>query len=283
MPAKAANTANTAKAAKSAGAAKAAKSAETPVLDFFVREFASVFYDRLVGARRLDPGIHVLFTGPCGLTTQLAAETHVARFAGFVARYWDYESFQDLAADVSRVSIDKSVRMVVVPEVARVPVSHLKRLCAIPNAWVVASGGFGPATPALFQVETVAPRPATAAAVIREECARAGIATADPVPADCDYDTAGEFVAACDGFAGPAVALRAPADTAHRLIASGAPTSYICKMVFKHAIAGAKCKRAVTRAAALCDAEMARCRRSLVLAKILEFHLAQIARYSESE
>lgn len=254
------------------------------ILDAFVERFPDVFYARLVGDRRVSPRTPVVFSGLCGLTTQLAAEAHASRFEGLVARYGAYDSFQDLAREVSRPSIDGSLRMVVVPEVHRVPPSHVKRLCAIPNAWVVASGRATPSLPALFQVEVVAPSPGEIAAGVLGGLAEAGVAV--PEVPEGEFDTAGELVAALDGFAAPAVALRSPADTAHRLVASGAPTGYICRTVFRHAIANARGdrnKRMVTEISARCDAEMAACRRPLVLSKILEYHLRQIARYSSSE
>lgn len=251
------------------------------VLTLFVERFPEVFYDAVVGERRVDPGIPVLFTGACDLTAQLAMETHVKRFSGFVARYLKYGSFGDLLVEATRPSIDKSLRMVVVPEVHRVKPSELKRLCSAPGAWVVASGRPGPETPALFQVEVVAPDRVSSRAAILAECAKEGVEV-DPRALESDFDTLGEFVAACDGFTGPRVDLKDPAETAHRLVASGAPTSYICRMVFRSAVRGLADgdARAITKLAADCDAEMARCRRPLVLSKILELYLRKIAEHS---
>lgn len=256
------------------------------ILDVFVERFADVFYDRLVGDRGVTPGVPVVFTGPCGLASQLAAEVHASRFAGYVARYGGFDSFRDLEREASRPSIDGGMRMVVVPEVHRVPPSHVKRLCAIPNAWVVASGRATPSVPALFQVEVVANRMADARSAVLEGLAEAGVPVPEVPPGE--FETVGELVAALDGFAAPgfAVSLKSPADTAHRLVASGAPAGYICRAVFKHAIANARGeenKRMVTEISARCDAEMARCRRPLILSKILEYHLRQIARHSSSE
>lgn len=247
------------------------------ILDRFIEAFADVFYDRLVGERIVDIGVPVVFTGPCGLTSQLAMETHVSRFRGFVARYGDYESFGDLLREASRASIDRSIRMVVVPEVHSVPPTHLKRLCSLSNVWVIACGKVKPSVPSLFQVEVVAPSLSEARVVIAEEL---GVEDEGG-----EFDTIGEFLAACDGLLSPSVALKSPADTAHRLVASGGPTGYICRVVFKHAIKNAKekNKHKIAEAAAECDAEMARCRRPLVLSKVLEYYLRQIAKYSSSE
>ena len=254
-----------------------------PVLSFFVDRFPEVFYDKIVGERRVDPGIPVLFTGPCALTAQLAMETHVKRFKGFVARYWKYASFGDLLVEATRSSIDKSVRMVVVPEVHRVSASEIKRLCSAPGVWVVASGRVRPTTPAVFQVELVVADPESSRNAIAAECAEAGIEV-DKRAFESHFETLAEFVAACDGFTGPNVDLSNPSETAHRLVASGAPASYICKMVLKRAVVdagpGEERAREITRLVAQCDAEMARCRRPLVLSKILEFYIRGIAELS---
>jgi hypothetical protein len=266
---------------RSGGRGPAAANASR-VLGLFVERFPDVFYGAIVGERRVDPGIPVLFTGACSLTSQLAMEAHVKGFRGFVARYWNYASFGELLADATRPSIDKSIRMVVVPEVHRAKPSELKRLCSAPGVWVVASGRASPAIPALFQVEVVAPDPVSSRAAIVAECAREGVEV-DGIALESEFETLGEFVAACDGFAGPSLDLEDPAETAHRLVASGAPTSYICRTVFRSAVRACgddEGARAITKLAADCDAEMARCRRPLVLSKILEIYLRKIAEHA---
>eukprot|EP00873_Tetraselmis_striata_P026969 jgi/Tetstr1/447233/TSEL_034670.t1 len=254
------------------------------VLEFFAARFGDTFHAH-AGAREVDAGIPVMFAGPCDLLNQLAMERVVRGFRGFVARRADYDDFAELLGDISRVSIDGSARMVVIADIHKAPVSETKRLCAAPGAWVVATGRPTPAVSGMLRVERIVPdMPKLQRAIIRE-AERNGLVL-QCYPREGTFDTIGEFIAACDGCAPPDVALASPADTAHRLVASGASSSYICKLVLRHALKGCADdarRHQVVEICAACDAAMARCRRPLVLSKILEYHIAQIARHSSSE
>lgn len=256
----------------------------TGVLDFFVDRFSDVFHPRL-GVPDLETGIPVVFAGPCDLLNQLVLEHVVTGFRGFVARRNDYGDFAKLLGDANRVSIDGSLRLVVVADVHLAPVSEIKRLCSVSSAWVVGTGRPVGAVAGMMRVVRLTPDMTEMRRAIIGEAERNGVAL-QCYPEEGSYDTVAEFIALCDGCARPEIKLGSPADTAHRLVASGAPRSYVCKLLLRHAMKGCardENRHAVARVCAACDSEMARCRRPLVLSKILEYHIAQIAKYSSSE
>lgn len=254
------------------------------VLDVFVERFSDVFFPAL-GIRHVETGVPIMFSGPCDLLNQLVMEHVVKHFKGFVARRRDYDDFARLMSDVARASIDGTKRMVVVPDIHETPISEVKRLCSVPSAWVVATGRPTQTVSGLLYVQRIVPDTAILHRLIIGEAERNGIAL-HSYPPEGSFDTIAEFIAACDGCAPPDIQLADPADTAHRMVASGAAPSYMCKLLLRHAMKGCDTddkRRAVAETCAACDAAMARCRRPLILSKILEYHIAQIARYSSSE
>ena len=202
-----------------------------------------------------------MFACSCGIVGQVAFKNAVKNFKGRIVYYVDIDKFQEIVEEVERPTVDGSKRVVFVNDAHTKPFSHIKHLCSLFTACIFASGRLTTQLSSLFRIVRVFP-------------------DTHGVP------TFGEMVARKDGFVPPEINLINPADSAHRLIASGAPHATICNWLLHKGLDTAtdeKRKHKAIEIVAQCDLDLAKCKRTLILSKILEYYIGQIAGLSSSE
>ena len=235
------------------------------VLDFFVNNFSELFYPEF-GFQEPVECDHVVFSGPCDVTNQLVVKSYAMDHRGQKLVYQPGDDFIKLFQDVNRNTIDSTKYLVVVYDVEKIPISNIKRLVSCSHVWVVATGRFTPELSGFLRLIRVGTPPGFCTKIIRE-------AERNGVKVQCfpmEYDTIGEFVMYCDGCEIPEVDFKHPAESAHKLLGTGLPPSYICRKILFHQ----KC----VDLCAKCELDMVRCKRSLVMSKILEYYIREIGK-----
>jgi hypothetical protein len=202
-----------------------------------------------------------IFVCSCGIVGQVAFKNAVKNFKGRIVYYVDIDKFQEIIEEVERPTVDGSKRVVFVHDAHTKPFSHLKHLCSLITACVFASGRLTTQLSSLFRIVRV-------------------------FPDTHGFPTFGEMVARKDGFVPPEINFTNPADSAHRLIASGAPHTTICNWILYkglHVTMNEKNKHKTVEIVAQCEVDLVKCKRTLILSKILEYYIGQIAGLSSSE
>ena len=172
-----------------------------------------------------------------------------------------------------------------IPDVHTVPVEYIKRLCSLSHVLVVASGELKTPIHGFFHLVRLAPSLDEQKKSVLKYASDIGmpISELDVALTARSFAT---FLAMCDRQCLPAVRLKYPEATAYTLLTAGATTSDICNMLLAHALQGCrtdKTKHKVLQLVADCDLQMTSCKRNLMLCKILQDYMTQIAKYSSSD
>lgn len=136
----------------------------------------------------------------------------------------------------------------------------------------------------VFYLKRIAPDLPRLKSLLLQHAERRGVHVLSPQCTE-DKNTISEFIALYDGRRPPGVALKLVESSVYTLLSSGAPTSIICKLILQHALGGCKddvSKHEVTKLVAECDMKISESCSKLVLPKILQLYMTQIAKYSSS-
>jgi hypothetical protein len=226
-----------------------------------------------------------LFFGSCSLWRQLVARHYIRNFKGFVTHFTNGSDFRTVLNDAGRKSIDGRMRMVVMSNVHTVPVEYIKQLCSLNHVLVVASGELKTPIHGFFYLVRLAPALEEQKKSVLNYASDIGMSIPD-VESTGKAQSFAAFLAICDGQRLPAVRLKYPEATAYTLLTTGAAGSDICKIILAHALPGCrteKAKHKVVKLVSDCDLQMTVCKRNLMLCKILQDYLTQIAKYSSSD
>lgn len=202
-----------------------------------------------------------MFVCSCGIVGQTAFRHAIKNFKGPIVYYVDTDAFPTVVADLERPTIDGYKRILFVPDAHTKPFSHVKHLCTISTATVFAAGRLTSSLASVFRIVRV-------------------------FPDTQGFPTFGEMVARKDGYVPPEICFDQPADSAHRLVASGAPPATICNWLLSKGLDRRirdEYKHETVAIVAKCELDMVTCKRNLILSKILEYYITQIAGLSSSE
>lgn len=172
-----------------------------------------------------------------------------------------------------------------IPDVQVMPVEYIKYLCTLSHVLVIASGELKTPIHGFFYLVRLAPSLNKQKQDIVNYASKMGL-TIPNLELALKAQSFSVFLAICDGYGVPLIKLKYAEVTAYTLLTTGATTSENCKLILYHAWQGCssdKAKHRVLQLVSECDLQMTICKRNIILCKILQDYMTQIAKYSSSE